>query len=88
VIVVLPDVFPLEDDAPAVDVEAPVTLDVAPVVMEFEPPVEVDAPVDIAPTEPPAPPWDVEAPVVETEFEIGVLVIAPPEVPPSVSMET
>jgi len=56
--------------------------------MEFEPPVEDGAPMDIAPTEPPAPPCDVEAPVVETEFEIGELVTAPPVVPPSVLTET
>jgi len=42
VIVVLPDVFPLEADFP------PVALDV--------PPADVEAPVDKVPTEPPAPP--------------------------------
>jgi len=53
-----------------------------------DPPADVEAPVDKVPTEPPAPPCDVEAPVVETEFEIGVLVTAPPVVPPSVLTET
>jgi len=93
VIVVLPDVFPLEDDLPPValddppaDVEAPVVV----LPMLDEPPVEVDAPVETLPTDPPA---EVEAPVVvlpmlETEFAMGVLATAPPVVPPVVSTVT
>ncbi len=106
VTVVLPEVFPLEEDVPPVALEDP-PADVEAPVLKFptEPPCDVEAPVVVLPTEPPCdveapvvvlptePPCDVEAPVVvlptlDTEFAIGVLVTAPPVVPPVVSTVT
>ena len=91
VTVVLPEVFPLEEDVPPVALEDP-PADVEAPVLKFptEPPCDVEAPVVVLPTEPPC---DVEAPVVvlptlDTEFAIGVLVTAPPVVPPVVSTVT
>ncbi|MEY3225280.1 MAG: hypothetical protein RL565_1470 [Pseudomonadota bacterium] len=80
--VVFPDVLPCELEAPEV------VLPTDPPA----PPADVEAPVVKLPTDPPvppAPPAEVEAPVdrlptLETELLRGLLVTAPPVVPPVV----